>query len=56
MTEFWTEAVRVGVTGFSLVFAVLIILAVFIWITGKVIGRYHTAKAAVIGMDKQPRP
>lgn len=56
MTEFWAEAVRVGATGFGLVFAVLIILAVFIWITGKVIGRYYTAKAAVIEIEKQPRP
>jgi len=52
----WAEAVRVGATGFGLVFMVLILLAVAIWITGKVIGRYYTAKAAVIEMDKQQRP
>lgn len=55
MDTFWAEALRIGGVGFGLVFAVLIVLAIAIWITGKVIGRYYTAKAAVIEIERKTR-
>jgi Na+-transporting methylmalonyl-CoA/oxaloacetate decarboxylase gamma subunit len=53
MDAYWADALRIGGTGFGLVFIVLMILAIAIWITGKVIGRYDTAKAAVIEIERR---
>ncbi len=53
MDAYWAEAIRIGGTGFGLVFVVLMILAVAIWITGKVIGRYDTAKTAVVEIERK---
>jgi Na+-transporting methylmalonyl-CoA/oxaloacetate decarboxylase gamma subunit len=41
----WGFAGQVGGIGFGLVFAVLIILALAMWITGLVFGRIGTGKA-----------
>jgi sodium pump decarboxylase gamma subunit len=35
----WSDAIRVGLVGFGVVFFVLVILAVAIWLTGKIVGR-----------------
>ena len=40
----WGLAARIGGMGFGTVFAVLIILAVAIWLTGLVIGKIGTSK------------
>jgi Na+-transporting methylmalonyl-CoA/oxaloacetate decarboxylase gamma subunit len=53
MDTSWAEALRIGGTGFGLVFIVLIILAIAISIAGKVIGRYDTAKTAVIEIERR---
>ena len=41
----WGFAGQIGGMGFGTVFAVLIILAVAIWLTGLVIGKIGTSKA-----------
>ena len=40
----WGEAVRIGWIGFGIVFAVLIILAVAIWLTGLVVNKIGIGK------------
>ncbi|MFC1900065.1 OadG family protein [Chloroflexota bacterium] len=40
----WGEAVKVGLVGFGWVFMVLVILAVAIWLSGKIIGRIERPK------------
>ena len=35
----WGQAVEIGGTGFGLVFAVLLILALFMWLTGFLLNR-----------------
>jgi Na+-transporting methylmalonyl-CoA/oxaloacetate decarboxylase gamma subunit len=35
----WTQAWQVGVIGFGLVFAVLIILALAMWLTGRLLSK-----------------
>ena len=40
----WGLAGRIGGTGFGIVFAVLIILAIAIWLTGLVISKVGTSK------------
>jgi Na+-transporting methylmalonyl-CoA/oxaloacetate decarboxylase gamma subunit len=35
----WTQAWQVGVIGFGLVFAVLIILALVMWLTGRLLSK-----------------
>ena len=40
----WGLAGRIGGVGFGIVFAVLIILAVVIWLTGLVISKISTSK------------
>ncbi len=40
----WALAGQIGGVGFGIVFAVLIILAVAIWLTGLVISKIGTAK------------
>ncbi len=41
----WSFAGQIGGIGFGLVFAVLIILALAIWLTGLVLGKIGTGKA-----------
>ncbi len=41
----WGEALQVGGVGFGLVFAVLIILALAIWLTGLMLGKIGSGKA-----------
>jgi len=35
----WAQAWQIGVIGFGLVFAVLIILALTMWLTGRLLGK-----------------
>jgi len=41
----WGEALQVGGIGFGTVFALLIILAVVIWLTGLVLGKISAGKS-----------
>ena len=41
----WGQAVQVGGVGFGMVFALLIILAVMVWLTGLVITKAGIGKA-----------
>ena len=41
----WGLAVQIGGVGFGMVFALLIVLAVVVWLTGRVIIRTSTGKA-----------
>jgi len=41
----WAEALQVGGIGFGTVFALLIILAVVIWLTGLVLGKISAGKS-----------
>ena len=41
----WGQAIQVGGVGFGTVFALLIILAVVIWLTGLVLNKISTAKS-----------
>jgi len=41
----WGQAVQVGGVGFGTVFALLIILAVVIWLTGLVVSKISAGKA-----------
>jgi len=41
----WGQAFEIGGIGFGLVFAVLIILALAIWLTGLVLSKIGTSKA-----------
>jgi len=47
----WAQAVQVGVTGFGMVFALLIVLGVVIWLTGLVFGKIDTSKT--VAADKK---
>ena len=40
----WGQAVQVGGVGFGMVFALLIILAVIIWLTGLVLSKISVGK------------
>lgn len=40
----WVFAGQVGVVGFGMVFALLIILAIVIWLTGRVVNRTTSDK------------
>ncbi len=41
----WGQALQIGGIGFGLVFAVLIILALAIWLTGLMVSKIGTGKA-----------
>ncbi|HEY55325.1 MAG TPA: hypothetical protein G4N91_03510 [Dehalococcoidia bacterium] len=41
----WAEAFKIGGTGFGLVFAVLIILALAIWLVGFIVAKTSAGKA-----------
>lgn len=41
----WGQAVQVGGVGFGMVFALLIILAIIIWLTGLVLSKISAGKA-----------
>ena len=41
----WGQAVQVGSVGFGMVFALLIIIAVIIWLTGLVLGKISLGKS-----------
>ena len=43
----WGFAGQVGSVGFSLVFAVLIILAIAMWLVGQVLSKFSTDKGKV---------
>jgi sodium pump decarboxylase gamma subunit len=53
MTVDWGFAGQVGGVGFGIVFAVLIILAVAIWLTGLVIRRIGTDKKEETSNNKK---
>jgi Na+-transporting methylmalonyl-CoA/oxaloacetate decarboxylase gamma subunit len=53
MTVDWGFAGQIGGIGFGLVFAVLIILALVIWLTGLVLGKIGTGKAEVNNKRKE---
>ena len=40
----WGDAIRVGLVGFAIVFLVLVILAVAIWLTGKIVPKLEKPK------------
>ncbi|UCH42687.1 MAG: OadG family protein [Dehalococcoidales bacterium] len=40
----WGLARQIGGTGFGIVFAVLVILAIVLWLTGLVTGKFSTTK------------
>ena len=40
----WDQAIQVGGVGFGMVFALLIIIAVIIWLTGLVLGKLSLNK------------
>ena len=48
----WLEAGKIGGIGFGLVFGVLVMLAIIITITGKLIMRYNWAKDEVTKRDQ----
>lgn len=48
----WAEAFKIGGVGFGLVFAVLIILAVAIWLVGLVLRRIGASEAEAEGKKK----
>ena len=48
----WSLTGQIGGIGFGLVFAVLIILALAIWLTGLVLSRIGTGKAEASGKKK----
>ena len=41
----WGQAAEIGVVGFGTVFALLIILAIIIWLTGLVLGKISAGKS-----------
>ncbi len=49
----WGFAGQIGGFGFSLVFAVLVILAIAIWLTGLVLGKISAGKAEVNNKRKE---
>ncbi len=49
----WAEAFKIGGVGFGLVFAVLIILAVALWVTGMVFKKLDSGKKEEAGKDKK---
>ena len=49
----WGQALQIGGIGFGLVFAVLIILALAIWLTGLAFGKIGTGKAEVNNKRKE---
>ena len=48
----WGQALQVGGVGFGLVFAVLIILALAVWLTGLMLGKIGSGKAEAGGKKK----
>jgi len=48
----WAEAFKIGGTGFGLVFGVLVVLAIIITITGRLLMRYDWAKKEVTKLDQ----
>ncbi len=49
----WAEAFKIGGVGFGLVFAVLIILAVALWVTGIIFKKLDSGKKEEAGKDKK---
>jgi len=41
----WAQALQIGGVGFGMVFALLIILAIVIWLTGLALGKISSGKA-----------
>ena len=52
MDPIWQEAGRIGGTGFGLVFGVLVVLAIIITITGRLLMRYDWAKKELTKLDQ----
>jgi len=48
----WGQAVQIGSVGFVTVFALLVILAVVIWLTGLVLGKISTGKSETASQKK----
>jgi len=48
----WGEAAQIGGVGFGTVFALLIILAIIIWLTGLVFGKTSTGKSETDSQKK----
>ena len=48
----WGEAAQIGGVGFGTVFALLIILAIIIWLTGLVLGKTSTGKGETDNQKK----
>jgi len=48
----WGQALQVGGVGFGMVFALLIILAVIIWLTGLVLSKISGAKGEADTKEK----
>lgn len=48
----WAQALEIGGLGFGLVFAVLMLLSLAMWITGKVIARFSKGDAAEEGREE----
>ena len=42
MTVDWAQAIQIGGVGFVLVFAVLVILALVMWLIGRLLGKLDT--------------
>jgi len=45
MEILWGQAIQVGGVGFGMVFALLIILAIVVWLTGLVLGKISPSKS-----------
>ena len=43
----WAQAIQIGGVGFGTVFALLIILALVIWLTGLVLGKISAGKSEI---------
>ena len=48
----WGEAAQIGGVGFGTVFALLIILAIIIWLTGLVFGKTSTGESKTVSQKK----
>ena len=48
----WGQAIQVGGVGFGMVFALLIILAVIIWLTGLVLSKMSVGKGEADSKQK----
>ena len=52
MDVLWGQALQIGGVGFATVFALLILLAIVIWLTGIVLGKIYTGKSKTTSKKK----